>query len=353
MQEDLLNFESIARWMSNFPDRPNTKKNYLIRFRKFISWIRKDPDTLIAEAKRNPLKIHNKLKEYYNFLIRHGFSSKTAILSYNCVRSFFKWNDIFLGPTPRGFKGRVEYESFHVLTPEEIAKMVDVCSSIRDKCVIVFLAQSGQRSGVLTALRYGHVKSGLERGESPLIIEVPAVLRDINGVNVNKLGESYRFAVGNDSIVCLKMMLKERIENGETLDKNSWLFRSYSKVKVEKNGKKRPIRASKNERGMPLTTAAIREIVNKAALKAGLQGKASEKRYEIHPHIFRRYWNMRMQEAGLSEDLRDFMLGHKLPYGGAYSKWYPDAIRRVWISKNIEKYITIPSKTIYVSIELL
>ena len=343
--QDFLKYESVARWISNFPDRPNTKKSYLASLKKFVEWIGKDPDKLVYEAKLNPSKIHSQMKRYYNLLIEEGKSSKTAILVYQSLRSFFRWNDIVLGRTPRGFKGRVEYGSTHVLTPTEVALMVDACPNIRDKCIIVFLAQSGQRIGVLTALKYKHIKNGLEKEVFPLIIEVPAVLRDVKGVNVNKLGETYRFAVGKDTILCLKKMIQERIENGEKITDESWLFRSYSEAKTV-NGKKILVKVPKGRIGKPLTSAAIRDIVNKAAFKAGIQTKASEKRYEIHPHIFRRYWNMRMQEAGLSEDLRNFMLGHKLPYDGAYSKWYPDAIKREWHTKNVEQYLSVPAESL-------
>lgn len=287
--------------------------------------------------------MHDQMKIFYNILISEGKSSKTAVLTYQCLRSFYKWNDVPIGRAPRGFKGKVEYGSSHVLTPEEIIKMVNASSSLRDKCIIIFLAQSGQRRGILTALKYKHVKLCLENVDYPLIVEVPDVLRDAKGVNVNKLGEAYRFALGNDSIQYMRKMINERIQDGEVIDHDSWLFRSYSQEIT--GNRKNPVRAAKNYQGKSLTSAAIRDIVYYAALKANIQEKASGKRYEIHPHIFRRYWNMRMQEAGLSEDLRDFMLGHKLPYGGAYSRWYPDAIKREWIIKKVENYVHVQSNS--------
>jgi len=338
---DILEYESVSGWLSNFPDRPNTRKNYLLRLRQFVEWIKKDPDTLIYEAKIDPVATHNQMKRYYNVLIENGKSSKTASLTYNFLRSFYRWNDVILGKTPRGFKGRVEYESSHVMTPDEISQMVDACTTIRDKSLVVFLAQSGQRNGVLTALCHRDVKTGLENNEPLLIVEVPAVLRDSMGMNVNKLGETYRFAVGKQAIQYLKKMVDERERDGEPIDEGSWLFRSYS-GRLSGSKIKNPVRVAKNERGMPLTTVSIRNIVHGAALRAGIQRKFSDKRYEIHPHIFRRYWNMRMQEAGLSEDLRELMLGHKLPYDGAYSRWYPDAIKREWTAKDVEKFLQIP-----------
>jgi len=280
------------------------------------------------------------MKSFYNALIEKGNSSKTAALTYQCLRSFYRWNNITLGRTPRGFKGRAEFEPYRVLSPSEVALMVNYAPSNRDKALIVFLAQSGQRVGVLTALRYSHVMSGFEKGEYPWIIEIRAILRDGQGVNVNKLGESYSFAVGEDTILYLKRMIDDREMYGDSIDDKSWLFRSYSKS-ISEGGKKTPVRVSRSTRGRALTSVSIRDIVHEVAERAGLQRKASEKRYEIHPHIFRRYWNMRMQEAGLSEDLRSFMLGHRLPYEGAYSRWYPDAIRREWKAKNVEKYLAI------------
>jgi len=182
--------------------------------------------------------------------------------------------------------------------------------------------------------------SGLDKSEYPLIIEIRAILRDERGVNINKLGESYSFAIGDDASNYLKIMIEEREMYGESIDDGSWLFRSYSDS-ISKGGKKIPVRVSRSSRGRALTSVSIRDIVHEVAERAGLQRKASEKRYEIHPHIFRRYWNMRLQEAGLSEELRNFMLGHRLPYEGAYSRWYPDAIRREWKAKTVEKYLAI------------
>ncbi len=336
--KDLTSYRSVRRWLNNFPDRPNTRRSYLLWLSRFLLWTGKDPDSLIAEAKVDPSGMHDLLKTFYNHLLEQGLSSNSAILAYQALRSFYRWNNISLGRAPRSFKGRVEYASSYVLSQEDVARMVEACESLRDQALIAFLAQSGQRCGVITALKLKHVRKGLERGGYPLIIDVPPILRNDKGVNVNKLGEAYRFAVGKDTITLLREMLKERRSFGEPLDDESWLFRSYSTVK---EGLQKPVRASKAERGRPLTTAAIREIVHEAARKAKIQRRASPKRYEIYPHTFRRYWNMRMQEAGLSEDLREFMLGHRLPYDGAYSKWYPEAIKREWKAKNVEKYISI------------
>lgn len=334
----LTTYTSVKRWLSNFPDRPNTKRSYLTWLLRFTTWIGKDPSILIKEGKRDPIGTHDLLKAFYNQLIEEGFSSNTAVLAYQALRSFYRWNEVNLGRTPRGFKGRVEYASSYVLSQEDVARMVKACENLRDQALIAFLAQSGQRCGVITALRFKHVRHGLERGGYPLIVDVPPILRNEKGINVNKLGDTYRFALGRDTIALLRDMLKERKSFNEPLDDESWLFRSYAAVREDIP---KPIRASKMERGRPLTTAAIREIVHKIAKRAGIQRKASKKRYEIYPHSFRRYWNMRMQEAGLSEDLRDFMLGHRLPYDGAYSKWYPETIKREWQTKNVEKYIRI------------
>jgi len=334
--EDLTSQVSVRRWLSNFPDRPNTKRSYLIWLSRFTEWVGKTPDSLIMDARRNPTGVHDLLKTFYNHLLEQGLSSNTAVLAYQALRSFYRWNEVNLGRAPRGFKGRVEYASSYVLSQEDVAGMVEACESLRDKALIAFLAQSGQRVGVVSSLKLKHVRRGLERASTPLIIDVPPILRNEKGVNVNKLGAAYRFAIGRDAITLIREMLRERSLAGESLDDESWLFRSYAAVREG-----RPVRALKTERGRPLTTTAIRDIVHQAARRAGIQRKASRRRYEVYPHSFRRYWNMRMQEAGLSEDLREFMLGHRLPYNGAYSKWYPEAIKREWRKKNVEKYIRV------------
>jgi integrase/recombinase XerD len=227
-----------------------------------------------------------------------------------------------------------------VLTQEEVAKIIDAAPSIRDKALIAFLAQSGQRRVIVTALKYGHIRKDLGRERFPVIVGVPAKLLDVHGVNVNKIRRPYRFAIGYDACVYIREMIEERKRCGEEITDESWLFRSYASLR----GGKMPMRMRKDEPGPPLSASAIVKIVDNAAKRAGLQEKRG-KISEIHPHTFRRYFNMRLQEAGIDPILRDFLLGHKLPYEGAYDKYTAEYIRREWMAHEVDKYLALRPPT--------
>jgi len=69
---------------------------------------------------------------------------------------------------------------------------------------------------------------------SPIVVEVPAILRNSKGFNVNKAQTVYHFVFGEDTANYLRLMIKDREDRGESLSPDSWLFRSHSKWIREK-----------------------------------------------------------------------------------------------------------------------
>lgn len=202
--------------------------------------------------------------------------------------------------------------------------------NLRDKALIACLAQGGQRRAIYSALKWGHVRREIERGVTPILITVREVMLDYRGVNVNKAEVKYMFALGRDAVEYIKLMMEERRRNGEPIDDDSWLFRSYSRYV---NGK--PVRAPKTVRGPPLAPIGINRRVVALAKKAGIRSAVKTKtgfyRYEVHAHVFRRYWKAQLRRAGVKDtELINFMMGHKPPYEGAYDKFFemPEYIRR-------------------------
>src|SRR5207245_11741644 len=94
--------------------------------------------------------------------------------------------------------------------------MVDHAKNVRDQALVSFLAQSGQRTGIVSAMKYHHIRDDLERGVYPIIVNVNSELfgRE-NGQNVNKTGMSYRFAIGRESARFLRMSLNRRRQKGQ------------------------------------------------------------------------------------------------------------------------------------------
>ncbi len=212
-----------------------------------------------------------------------------------------------------------EYEPRKLYTQHQVAQLVDAADNLRDKALVTFLAQSGQRIGVTTSIKLRHID--LEQS-APVIVEVPPILRNHKGHNVNKAQTSYRFAIGEDTVNYLRLMIEDRTQRGEELDQDSWLFRSHSRWFMGDGVRK----VSRSTRGDCLSIFRAGTIIRKLAMSRGLQQRY-DKRYLFHPHGFRRYWKHQLRVGGVDSVLLDYMMGHVVGYGGAYDRWTLDDIR--------------------------
>jgi hypothetical protein len=171
-----------------------------------------------------------------------------------------------LGKTPVHFKGAVEFETYRIFDPEEICRMIESSPLTQNRAIISFLAQSGQRTGTVAVLRYGHVRQQMEKGVSPVVVEVNGVLSNEKGINVNKGRVLYQFAIGKQTVEFVKRSIKQRQDRGETIDDDSWLFRGHGRVVTRPDGKK--IWSGKvrfDMRGRPIAGATITKIFYTAA----------------------------------------------------------------------------------------
>ncbi|MHA1834109.1 MAG: tyrosine-type recombinase/integrase [Candidatus Baldrarchaeia archaeon] len=323
---------SVKRWLNNF-ERETSRRNYLYALNLFVGYRKKNPDVLVREAKADPETMEDCLKEFYHHLKNLGYAAKSRIILYGAVRSFFTWNGVKLGKRPRGFGKGVTYEGRRLLTRTEIARMIDVSSSLRDKAIIAVAAWSGQREGILRALKWGMVREQIEHGNDIVVVRVPAVLLDGDGRNVNKTETEYMFAFGGEAIEYIRKMMEQRKEWGEPITDDSWLFRSY---RVHRPGTLNPIPLPKNSKSTPLKPNKLNLVIQRAAEKAGIQKsvkrlKDGKSQHEVHLHAFRRYWKHQMRKAGINDDeFLNFILGHKPPYEGAYDKYTEELIVKLY-----------------------
>lgn len=335
--KDFADSDSVRDWLLSVGQ--GTRKNYVHYLGKFCEFVGLTPEQLVQEAVKDRRLVHRRLKEWYGKHREIGLASSTRLGAYTAVRSFLNWNDIPLGRTPNPFRAASQFETHRILTPTELSLMITIASMTRDKTLISFIAQSGQRTGVLTAMKYGQVRDQLEKRVNPILVHVPADFPNSEGRNMNKTRTKYEFAIGKECTMFLRLMMKERATSGEPVNDSSWLFRSYARPEV-RAGKRLVIRVKHDVSGQPMSSAAIRFRVVHIATRAGIQathpgtsirGK-DVLRHEIHPHMFRRWWKFRMRKAGVTDNaLLEYMLGQKdrwLRHGGDYDVFDPDYIRR-------------------------
>ena len=174
---NILQSQGVIRWLANIPN-PRTQRVYLHALNKFIQYASKTPDELIKIAQQNAEDAHDLLKLFYNSL---PLISTTRMTIYQAVRSFFWTNRILLSTKPRTFRAIIEYEPTRLYTQEEVAWLVDTASTIRNKALITFLAQSSQRVGIVVSLKLRHINFNQS---PPIVVDIPAVLPNHQGLNV-------------------------------------------------------------------------------------------------------------------------------------------------------------------------
>jgi len=242
-----------------------------------------DPKNLLVEARRGghgPDKVDRMLREYSTFLIDEKKNAKTSATQWHgLLRTYFTANGVSLGRYPHKTGVQSVYEKPGAPSQVSVKEMVHSCDTPRDRFLIAFLAQTGQRIGVLTAMKRSMIRK-VASGHG--IVKVPPTLRNPRGENVNEFELPYTFVIGRDTM---------RLLGELPLYEGGWLL------------------------GISLRQMA--RIVDEAAQAVRIQEK---ERTEIgrswstvHPNTFRKYWKDCMIKAG--SDPRSFMhmMGNRVP----------------------------------------
>jgi integrase len=275
----------VDKWLGEY--RQDAQRQRRLRaLGRFGQWLQStcgmEPKALLLKAKKGrlePEKVERMLREYYRFLIDQRKNAKSSAAQwYALLRSYFTVNGIDLGRFPEIGVQSV-YEKATAPSQDSVREMVQSCHSLRDRFVIAFLAQTGQRIGVLTAMKRNMITK-VASGHG--LVKVPPILRNRQGENVNELELPYTFVIGRDTMRLLREL---------PLYEGGWL--------------------------LDISRRQIGRIVDEAARAVRIQQK---KRTEIgrswsavHPNTFRKYWRNRMIEAASDRSLVIHMMGYKVP----------------------------------------
>lgn len=242
-----------------------------------------EPKTLLVKAKQSdngPSKVDRLLREYSEFLVSEKKKAKTSSDQwFSLLRRYFTVNGVSLSGHPHKATIKPDYEADILPSQESVRKMVRSSNNPRDKFLIAFLAQTGQRIGILTAMKRNMIT---EVASGHGVVKVHQTFPNPQGQNVNELGLSYTFVIGRDTMRLLHDL--PRYEGG-------WLLN--------------------------ISLRQIARIVDEAAQAVRIQEK---KRTDIgrswstvHPNTFRKYWKNRMIEVGSDQRAVLHMMGHRIP----------------------------------------
>ena len=240
---------------------------------------------MLEARRRGPENVNRRLTDYYNCLTEDEGKAPTSANQYiTRLRGYFTANGVYLGRFQRKTDVQATYErsKANSLSRQDVSNMVKSRKKARDKFVIAFLAQTGQRIGILTAIKRKMMEEKVLRGHG--FVRVSSTFPNCRGQNVNTLGREYTFIVGPDTMKLLQL-----------LDKRTW---------------------DKEER-LKLSPRQMGRIVDEAADAIGIQDKPPTKIGEswsdVHPNTFRKYWRKCMFDAKADPRAVLHMMGSNLP----------------------------------------
>jgi integrase len=284
------------RWLEYYP--VDQHKRRLAALERFHAVVKREPAALLEQARRRllrgqaPEELEDALRKYYKSLIDAERARSTAAQWYAVVRSYFTKNYVSLPRFPRDMTVQPVYETTDVLSQKEVKRMVQARkNSVRDQLVIAFLAQTGQRIGVLTAMKRDMIK---RKGSYGLVVVPGGPFQNRKGRNVNKYLVHYKFVIGKDT-----MKLIDRLPECE----GGWLL-------------------DISERQM---ARIVSEAAEDIGIQEGIPTRVRERSlHRVHPDVFRKYWKGQMRLGGVKDpDLLGFLTGHRLQYGGTCHE-FPD-----------------------------
>lgn len=317
----LEEYEEVKKWLNNV--RGGTIPTYKAGFKLFCEWCGMNPVQLLDEieedrkkSRRERGKPEARLMEFYNYLISKGMAKKTATGYFTAVRSFYKWNGFPLNvKTPKAAPKKENRKA--IITPEVVKKLVDHAPTLRDRAIILFLFQGGFDVSTLCSLNYGDVKDEFEAGKIPMMVHVVREKEEV---------EYFTF-VGKDATEALKAYLNDRKSKGEKLKFETPLF-------IRDKAKRR-----KGERINPYH---IQNMMRETAIRAGLISREDMEKVDFNPyrpHALRAAFSSILRLNGFDSVLVDFMMGHSIPYNGAYLIPPPEKVREMYA--DVEKHLSI------------
>jgi integrase len=285
---------------------------------RFEESVGRDPIALLEKALQSTHgceEVEDALTEYYKHLKGEGCNERSARQWVSVVKAFFTKNRARIGRVPLDTVSEYHYPPASTLGQDDVNKMIQKADNIPDQLVIALLAQSGQRVGVLTAMKKGMIKERGPKASPYGLVEVHGRdLVDPKGRNVNKSKVPYRFVIGREAMQLVKKM--PDYEEG-------WLFE--------------------------IGQRQMERVVKEAADRAGIQkriatGIARRFTYTVHPEAFRQYWKGQMKEGGVKDsDMLEFLMGNKLPYDGASDIFSEKEVLKAYKTAEKKLKLDLPS----------
>ncbi len=309
MQE--LNFQNddfLVGWLKG---RGSTKKIYEVAMRRYAEYTGMTPEEMLKEKEadlqlppRMQGKAERRLKGFFEWLKTEYESPKTgkplaakAALTYiGAIADFharhnlevkLKWREDFRA-APKTVNATEK------MSASQVEKLASFAPTLRDKAIMWCMFQGLLDISTVLSLKWGDVQNE--------ILEPPMGAIMIKNLVREKEQVKHHTLIYKTAVKYLKMYLEE--EHGKDFAKE---LEYDTPLFFGRSGKRH---SAEYVQKMLRRIAPLTFIANSRFEHADIN--------PMRPHSLRASGNDQMAKAGASKELRDFLMGHKMPYDAAY-----------------------------------
>lgn len=223
-------FNVVDHWVNavsySHSNSRQTQDVYRVSLQKFMDFIQKTPEQVLAEYEASEDRNFKRLYAQYMLALlsemqRKGYAPASISATLNAVRSFFKYNNLPLGFVPSG-SNLIEFHNRDILK-EEVVEILNV-ANVRDRAFFCVLVQSGLRPSTVANLRVGDVEDILDEN-TPVPCKITVRQENTKG----KFQEYFSF-MGNEAVSNLKDYLKTR---NKSLTADDYVFTMFGETHEE------------------------------------------------------------------------------------------------------------------------
>lgn len=150
-----MDIEAYREYLTRLPISDHTRRNYLLRVRKYLEWLEGSPEAssaFLTAADRDFA-----VQDYKLFLLRSGASANTLNATLAAIDNFY----LFLGLGASKVKRQdLPAQAPRALEPEEqrrLLKIIAKCESLRNKAIAMIMLSCGLRISEVAQLNVGDV----------------------------------------------------------------------------------------------------------------------------------------------------------------------------------------------------
>jgi len=273
---------------------PHTKKVYRGHLAAFLKFTKiSDPDELL-KLPQDQLQI---LLEDYVFHIKKRINPNSVPTSLQGVKHFFAMSDMMINwkKLAKFYPEKIKRTGYRSWTTEEISKMLQCTTKLRNIAIIHFLASTGARVGVFECdFMLKHIK---EMSDGCKSVQLYAGFK-----------EEYTSFLTPEAASALDEYFVKRRKDGEVLTDDSPVFRARYLLGPEK--------------AKPLRHNGFRMVIYRIIEKSGIIRKKIGPRYDVQvDHGFRKRFNTILKiQNDINSNIAEKLMGHStsIPLDNAY-----------------------------------